>query len=433
MSCRRTHDLDLLDFLAEPARADFDAFRDHYPRCADCTAEVRAWTELHEALRAEGADAHPDPELLARFDADRRGLAESERLGLEQHLEGCAPCRDELRALRAFAPAALAATSPARDEPPVADATRRPLPGPLAALGRLLWNPVLAYALVALLLLPNLDTLLPGDRLASEAPPPVATPQEPEAEAPAPQEPAAMAPPVAGPTSPAPERDESVRARGELREIAPAPGRAPRAAGKSESASGRSYADDAMASPPEPRAQLRQLRREFALGADSSLDAGVATGSANVPARSGALAKATEESEVERSFRSAATEAGAFQVGAGADALRERTDAETLEETPPAETASPLREVTPAEARDGFTLRIALDEPADPVAIRIVAVEGERELRDRLPIVDGLVVLHVPGGWLQPGAYRVRVGAGEGAERMRLHWAGPGACADEGC
>ena len=81
MACERSQDLDLSAFLAAPRDEEFEDFRHHYPRCAECAAEVRAWTELHEAL----APAHPDPERLAGYQA----LPPAERALLDRHLAGC--------------------------------------------------------------------------------------------------------------------------------------------------------------------------------------------------------------------------------------------------------------------------------------------------------------------------------------------------------
>jgi hypothetical protein len=165
MTCRRAFELDLPGFLADPRAPGFADFRDHYPRCAACAAEVRAWTELAARL-AGAASAHPEPERLLRF-ADARGsLSAAERAALEAHLARCAACRDELAALADFEPAALAAP-PARGGAGLADA--------LAGLQRLLWQPALAWAVALLLALPAVYTLVrPGAR----APEPVLAPAE---------------------------------------------------------------------------------------------------------------------------------------------------------------------------------------------------------------------------------------------------------------
>jgi len=71
MNCRESLTLDLAEFLTRASAPEFAAFRAHYPRCADCSAEVRAWTELYTAL---SASAHPSPETLLRYPAVRRAL-----------------------------------------------------------------------------------------------------------------------------------------------------------------------------------------------------------------------------------------------------------------------------------------------------------------------------------------------------------------------
>jgi len=144
MTCRETETLDLAAFLARGTAPEFAAFRAHYPRCADCAAEVRAWTELHAALSASG---HPSPDTLLRYEDGR--LAEAGRGAVATHLAACAPCRDELRALGTFDREAARAARPAAVEP------RRWLR--LPEWGRLVLHPALAYGLVlALLFYPSL-------------------------------------------------------------------------------------------------------------------------------------------------------------------------------------------------------------------------------------------------------------------------------------
>lgn len=150
MSCRRAFEIDLAGFLAEPQGQALAGFRDHYPRCRECSAEVRAWTELDLQLRARAASgaAHPAPELLARYEGSPRALEPREREGVERHLAQCPACRDELRTLRAYAPDGVRGASPA------ASPGRR-LRERLAPLGRIAWHPGFAYALLALILLPT--------------------------------------------------------------------------------------------------------------------------------------------------------------------------------------------------------------------------------------------------------------------------------------
>lgn len=150
MSCRRAFDVDLREFLARPRAPELRDFRDHYPLCRDCSAEVRAWTELDLQLRAPGD--HPAPELLLRFEAGGGGLADEQRASVSDHLERCASCRDELRALRAFDRAGR----------PRAPARRPLMPRVLSGLRWLVWQPAVAYALVLALLIPVVLTRWPA-------------------------------------------------------------------------------------------------------------------------------------------------------------------------------------------------------------------------------------------------------------------------------
>ncbi len=143
MSCRRAYDIDLAAFVAEPHAPELAEFVEHYPRCAECAAEVRVWTEVHLAL----AGLHPDPaELLAYHDG---ALGDDARARLARHLATCPACAEELRALGRFdatRPGAVTTTPAPR--PGVAPVTAR--------IGRLLWHPAVGYTLALLLLVPLL-------------------------------------------------------------------------------------------------------------------------------------------------------------------------------------------------------------------------------------------------------------------------------------
>jgi anti-sigma factor RsiW len=135
MTCRRAFDVDLAGFLRDPRAPELADFVDHYPRCPDCSAEVRAWTEVHLGL----AGRHPDAaELLAYQDGTLSGDA---RAVVDRHLQTCPSCAEELRALRRFDEAGGEARRP--------DPASRPTAG---WLGRVLWHPAVGYgvALVAL-------------------------------------------------------------------------------------------------------------------------------------------------------------------------------------------------------------------------------------------------------------------------------------------
>ena len=105
-------EIDLPGFLARPREDEFASFRDHYPRCSECSAEVRAWTELDDRLRrpvgfgvgfAVGFDTesgaaavaqhpsaaqHPPAGILAGYEADPGALGATERRGLERSFRG---------------------------------------------------------------------------------------------------------------------------------------------------------------------------------------------------------------------------------------------------------------------------------------------------------------------------------------------------------
>ena len=144
MSCRRAFDVDLADFVASSARPEWAEFRAHYARCAECSAEVRAWTELHLLLQPPAA--HPAEELLLRFETERDRLPAAERRAVEDHLAHCVSCNDELAALRRFDFTALEPKAAASPAPPFG-----------ALLRRLVLHPAFAYAIVLLLLYPALE------------------------------------------------------------------------------------------------------------------------------------------------------------------------------------------------------------------------------------------------------------------------------------
>lgn len=98
MSCRRAFEIDLPGFLDDPRAPAWDEFRAHYPRCATCAAEVAAWTAVHEAL----ASRHPEPAELLRWSDAPDDLSPVERARIAAHVERCASCHDELRALTGF-------------------------------------------------------------------------------------------------------------------------------------------------------------------------------------------------------------------------------------------------------------------------------------------------------------------------------------------
>jgi hypothetical protein len=380
MTCRRAFELDLPGFLADPRASGFADFRDHYPRCAACAAEVRAWTELAARL-AGAASAHPEPERLLRF-ADARGsLPAAERAALEAHLARCAACRDELAALADFEPAALAAP-PARGGAGLA--------GALAGLRRLLWQPALAWAVALLLALPATYTLVrPGAR----APEPVLAPaeklEEQRAQAPAaPPAPraadaaSAEASRPAAATRPAPAAVAKV-----AREAAPAEPEAPPAPPPVTQAPDELAVAQAPAAEPSAAAlDAREPRAEaFAARDGEDAAAALAAEPASPPAQAGGQTVASLHVDAER---------GAPRALAAAEAA-----------APP-----PLR----FEPRAGGVAVLRVPVPPDPgdVVVRLVAPDG-RSLEQRFARAAGEVELLVAESWLAAGPHRVELHAGE--------------------
>ncbi len=162
MSCRKAFEVDIIGFLAEAGRPEFASFREHYPRCPECAAEVRAWTDLHVLLQARGSDpdgAHPEPALLLEYAQRNSALDAAGRSDLQRHLAACASCRDELNALHHFDFSGLAAARPA------AAAARRAARGLWPAVRGIALHPAFAYALVLLLLYPAVTGVFERSRL----------------------------------------------------------------------------------------------------------------------------------------------------------------------------------------------------------------------------------------------------------------------------
>ena len=376
MACRKAFDVDLAGFLAEPRAEAFVEFRDHYPRCADCSAEVRAWTQLDAAL---GDDAHPAPDALAAYP----DAAPEARRRIDRHAARCPACREELRLLEAFDPATLAE--------PVAVSAEPERPSWLEALARLLWHPAFAYGVALLLVAPVVWQLqLPAEQAI------VRTLQQPVAvDAALPAEPlleAAALPPAAE-RSATRLADAPVQHKAETfaeSEPAPAPA-APRAAAPRDvvaEAEAREIAARVARSAPPPPAprELAAPLRERAKGDVAKQ----------------VVAFAAEPSDFAR-------DEVAF------------LDAQVEEGTAVAFLAPIVLESAPE--------RVALRIPVVPGRERRAQVEvedagGERALRESVAIPAGAqaVTLQLPRAWLVAGEYRVSLReTGEpGGERFAL-------------
>lgn len=346
MSCRRAFEIDLLAYLAEPREAEFADFRDHYPRCADCSAELAAWTELD--ARLHGGGAHPEVEEIAAFaqapnemDASARGL-------LEAHVRGCASCRDELHGLRAFDARGFAA-APAEEIRPEA-------PSLGVRLRRLLWHPAFAYGLLLLVAAPTVFWLLrPLEESGSLAPTAVFSdhaPAEAEDRAAA-QEMIEGKPKVAGKAAPAPAPATVVQRR-------------ERADALSESA---------------PEAESAPALESAARMKSAAEPAPAAEGPHGAMAMRGAGGLMAADSAALRENLAAANELTLTRGARPTIGLRNLPDAG-------------LRLGVPADGRSG-----RLD-------LRVIAPDG-RERREQPAVDADAAWLVLPRDWLVPGVYRV--------------------------
>ncbi len=383
MACRRSQDIDLPAFLADPRQEGFAEFRRHYPGCPDCSAELRVWTELHEALAAQ----HPEPERLARYG----DLEAVERAAIDRHAARCAGCREELAMLAAFDPAMVVSEALVR---PRAPSLLERLRASLAPVGRVVWHPAFAYGLLGVILLPLVLRLATspsapmGDQLfaaADRAAPDPARLAMPEAEQVAP-EPVFAAEQVV----PEPPAAPSPGPVAESRPIEPSPFEARERRADLQAAS----------SDPQPGADAESLARRAAV----------------VPAEPRARAKV-----VPGEPPAGSPVAGLRQTPSFSQEPRDPPDVlrldtwRTVERRWPGETEA-LRILVPlADTAEG-----------DEAWIEIRDLDRDRKRRERVALPargeeERVVEVRLPGAWLQPGSYRVELeGVDAPALRFRL-------------
>jgi hypothetical protein len=357
MTCRRSDDVDLAAFLAHEDSGAHNAFRAHYPGCEDCAAEVRVWTALHTRLASSAndpTDPHPPPELLLALEEHPNGLPAWERRRVADHLQTCAPCRDELRTLQMFDFEPLKA--------PAAPGWRVALGLFAARVRGVVLHPAFAYGLVALLGVASLRDFL-GGPAERQLPSKVIEfrPHEETAPLRAPRE---LVPPARPPAA-----GES-RQSAPQRAAAPAPtARAPAAARPAaratEPPARRADADLVARGAREPAEAGAGINRPMARGIMPRPEIGQITGAGNTP---------------------------------------------TLLLDPSAATV--LAPVEPG--RNGVRLQTAAPEgstPGDEVEISVRTADGRRELRERSPadLTGALVEMVLPPAWLRPGPYRIDV------------------------
>ena len=168
MTCRKSLELDLADFVLDPSADAWVAFRAHYPACGDCAAEVAVWEEMQAFLRSGGpggTTAHPPKELLLRYEEHRSTLSAIEAALVEKHLASCRTCPDELAALRTFDFSVVRSPLSLRPAP----WWTRALEMLASRMRPVVLHPAFAYALALILLYPALiRPRLAGHRVPAE-------------------------------------------------------------------------------------------------------------------------------------------------------------------------------------------------------------------------------------------------------------------------
>jgi hypothetical protein len=98
-NCHKADEVDLAAVLTEPQNPEWEAFRQHYPQCVACSAEVYQWTNLENILRTMGKEitaTHPSEERLEQFQQNPGSLPLEEQHAIQQHLQVCPACKEEL-------------------------------------------------------------------------------------------------------------------------------------------------------------------------------------------------------------------------------------------------------------------------------------------------------------------------------------------------
>ena len=413
MSCDRSRQIELADFLDDPRAASFRNFRGHYPRCAECSAEVRAWTELHQALQPN----HPDPEQLAQY----ASLEPQQRARIDLHAARCPSCREELSELGRFDPALLLSGAAATSD---AAGWLGRFGEFMQGLRRLLWQPAFAYAIAALLLLPVVyrSPLLRDEHVVYE----IMTEQ---------------APPSAREAMLREERETIARGKtGSFATLAPGDERVvhsdpqsslpqPAGAGSAGPAQKKAIAPtldvlsrrelakakraDAelpleVARPPPPAADFRSACSQLAPLAGRALEAD-APFAGDLPGGRGAC----PSDRLDDSKRESSDESTVGPGRAGARDLVLRSDT--------------LQTVRLARG-EALWLRIPVGFEAGEAELRVADASHRRELRERVllagPPGRREARLRLPGSWLTPRRYSVlvvsaeRAAAGESPERF---------------
>jgi hypothetical protein len=385
-ACERTSGVDIAAYLDDPGASRWRELHEHAASCAVCAAELAAWKCLRADLGA--ADEHPSEEQLLAYAESRSSLARDEVGLLSHHLAECASCRDEIAVLDSLRIEPVSRPNAHRERPQRADL--------LALVGRTLWHPAFAYAVVLALLA---NTVARLERPAVERVSSVAESKESrdvvmlrDSEAP-------RAPAQSG----SPKADAPGIGRFSAREPASNAGAAP------DDDSRRSVEEASEAAPQQPAAPLAEsAARLRGLG---YLNGG-SSGNAESAARS--FDSRLSDSMVHRRTESAPAAAAVADLS-----------------TP--YVAGGRHAVAPAERAGGFRVTFLVvekggDASAGAIAsgtiigaptsareldVRVVAEDGSRELKTQVEIVrfGRSIEVSIPPGWLEAGTYRVEIRA----------------------
>lgn len=372
MSCNRAQETDLLAFFADPRSEELAEFRDHYPVCADCSCEVRAWSEV-DALLREAAAEHPEAADLLRFESQPGSFDSAGRARLASHLEGCPSCRDEAGAIRTFL-----ASQTSRSAVPAAtpDASRSSeAPGWLETLRAALWSPAFAYGLLVVLCVPLLSDYW------SE-----------------------------GPTATFERIDDAAVPAQKSQRVAPEPDRSDSAEPQVEPARAPEVAPAQGVSDPKKQARVdlrseaaarQQVKREAVAPPQQEMDS-----PASKPAELREYeAFADRAPELELRKRSRLSQETSGQIAMESDAADSGLRASASAE-PQKSPVSVLREGERYRIRVRNELAL---QPGARVELRLIQADGARALVERVKAEAEVFEIRVPVSWLAVGAHQIEV------------------------
>ncbi len=420
MSCRRAFETDLLAVLH--GEGTDPEFVRHYPECPECGAEVEVWRELDAMLRAGAATtaSHPTAEALLAFVDTPATIGVAARGEVERHLESCRACAEEVRTLRAFDATRLVAggvgsvvadvergrSTPYEARSSTAAGSRGAAPSTRERsderhggwLGRLVWHPAFAYALVVLLLVRLVRDQLP--RIAGE--PRVVDARRDARPATAPVEQDG----TRGERPASPPALASTRADTDVQTDAPRP--APNGAAPVEARRPLAQAPAGMRPPPpellaedEGAPSLHDLAGELppeakARSADETSTRRMVPRETDESAKTAAAGRLEERARLEESARREAPVAGAA-VGRDQKPL-----VIALESNAPTTVAAGIGDA-------GAIVRVVAppDLAPGPLDVTVHARAGARELHTRVTDRAHAIEVTIPPRWLVPGDYAV--------------------------